>query len=399
MTTFTCNTDFELEIDFEVLTLTAHKIGREVLAAHAADVDHDARFPVESIQALKDAKLMSAYVPAEYGGMGLDVEQIADICEILGQYCGSSAMIYAMHCIQVACVVHHGRESHYFQNFLRELVAEQLLMASATTEVGTGGDLRSSICAVETCGDNFSLTKQAPVISYGLEADVILVTCRRSPQAPASDQVHVMVRRGGYTATPLSNWDTMGFRGTCSSGFTLTAVGETAQILPLSFTEILTQTMHPYSHIVWGALWTGIAADAVNRARAFVRAEARKTPGETPISAIRLSEVDQVLQEMRHNVKSLTREYHGLLNQNCPDAFKGFGFSIRTNNLKVSCSQRIVDIVGQAMLICGISGYRNDSKFSLARHLRDAYGAALMVNNDRITKLNATMLMVHKEGY
>jgi acyl-CoA dehydrogenase len=50
------------------------------------------------------------------------------------------------------------------------------------------------------------------------------------------------------------------------------------------------------------------------------------------------------------------------------------------------------------MLICGISGYRNDSKYSLARHLRDAYGAALMVNNDRITKLNATMLMVHKEG-
>ena len=28
----------------------------------------------------------------------------------------------------------------------------------------------------------------------------------------------------------------------------------------------------------------------------------------------------------------------------------------------------------------------------------DAYGAALMVNNDRITKLNATMLMVHREG-
>ena len=52
----------------------------------------------------------------------------------------------------------------------------------------------------------------------------------------------------------------------------------------------------------------------------------------------------------------------------------------------------------RALLICGIAGYRNDSNYSLSRHLRDAYGAALMVNNDRITKLNATMLMVHKEG-
>ena len=191
----------------------------------------------------------------------------------------------------------------------------------------------------------------------------------------------------------------MGFRGTCSSGFTLTAEGDVAQIMPTPFDEILTQTMHPYSHIVWSSLWTGIAADAVNLARSFVRAEARKTPGETPISAIRLAEVDRVLQEMRHNVQSLTREYHDLLKQNDPEAFRGFGFSIRTNNLKVTCSQRIVEIVGQALLICGISGYRNDSKFSLARHLRDAYGAALMVNNDRITKLNATMLMVHKEAF
>ena len=366
---------------------------------YAADVDRDARFPIESITAMKDAKLMSAYVPVEFGGMGLNIIQIADVCEVMGQYCGSSAMIYAMHCIQVACVVHHTQQSEFFRDYLRQLVEHQYLMASATTEIGTGGDLLSSICAIETSGDSFTLTKKAPVISYGQQADDILVTCRRSPDAPSSDQVHVMVRKGEYTAEPLSNWDTMGFRGTCSSGFTLTAQGDKSQILPASFTEILTESMHPYSHIVWGALWSGIAMDAVNRARAFVRAEARKTPGETPISAVRLAEVDQVLQEMRHNVKSLAREYQELLERNCHEAFKGFGFSIRSNNLKVSCSQRIVEIVGKALLICGISGYRNDSKFSLARHLRDSYGAALMVNNDRITKLNATMLMVHKEGH
>lgn len=399
MNTLVCNTQLDLATDFDDLLRQVHAIGSETLAVYAADVDRDARFPVESLNAMKDAKLLSAYVPTEYGGMGLNIQQIAEICEVLGEYCGSSAMIYAMHCIQVACVVHHGQESLFFREYLRQLVELQFLMASATTEIGTGGDLLSSVCAIEIDGDNFSLTKKAPVISYGQQADNILVTCRRSPDAPASDQVHVMVRRGEYSATPLSTWDTMGFRGTCSSGFTLTAIGDTAQILPTPFTDILTQTMHPYSHVVWGALWSGIAMDAVNRARAFVRAEARKTPGETPISAVRLAEVDQVLQEMRHNVKSLTREYQELLDQNCPDAFKGFGFSIRTNNLKVSCSQRIVEIVGKALLICGISGYRNDSKFSLARHLRDSYGAALMVNNDRITKLNATMLMVHKEGH
>jgi acyl-CoA dehydrogenase len=80
------------------------------------------------------------------------------------------------------------------------------------------------------------------------------------------------------------------------------------------------------------------------------------------------------------------------------EAFRSFSFATRINNLKLSSSQLVVDIVGRAMLICGISGYRNDSKFALGRHLRDAYGAALMVNNDRILAHNATMLLALKEA-
>jgi acyl-CoA dehydrogenase len=383
---------------FERILETVHAIGKEVLGVHAADVDRQARFPHEAMDALKQARLLSAYVPKSRGGLGLDIQQIAKICELLGHYCGSSAMIYAMHKIQVACIVHHAQHSPYFQSYLQQLVEEQRLMASATTELGIGGDLRSSICAVEVEGDRFRLTKKAPVISYGEAADDILITARKSPEALASDQVHVLVRRGDYQAEPLSTWDTLGFRGTCSSGFTVTATGQAAQVLPTPFAEILSQTMHPYSHIVWSSLWSGIAADAVNQARAFVRAEARKTPGETPLNAIRLAEVDRMLQEMRHNIASFISEYRQMLAEGNPDAFSNFGFVIRTNNLKLSSSQLVVDIVGRAMLICGISGYRNDSKFSLARHLRDAYGAALMVNNDRITKHNAAMLLVHKEG-
>lgn len=383
---------------FDDLLKRVHAIGKDVVARYAADVDRNARFPHESLNALKEARLLSAYVPKQYGGMGLDVGQVARVCEALGQYCGSSAMVYAMHKIQVACVVHHAQQSAYFRDYLRELVEKQLLMASATTEVGVGGDLRSSICAVEVQGDRFHLVKKAPVISYAEAADDILITCRRAPDASASDQLHVMVRKGEYSAQPISGWDTLGFRGTCSSGFTVDARGKAEQILPTPFDDILAQTMHPYSHIVWSSLWTGIAIDAMNLARAFVRAEARKTPGEMPISAIRLAEADRVLQEMRHNVHSLTREYQNILESGNAEATRDFGFSIRTNNLKLSSSQLIIDIVGRALMICGISGYRNDSKYSLSRQLRDAYGAALMVNNDRILKLNATMLMVHKEG-
>jgi acyl-CoA dehydrogenase len=386
------------DTDVERLLHKVHALGNDVLGKWAADVDRDARFPKESLEALRQARLLSAYVPREYGGMGLNVVAAARLCEALGQYCGSSAMIYAMHMIQVACVVHHAQQSAYFRDYLRRLVEEQRLIASATTEMGVGGDLRTSLCAVETQGDSFLLTKKAPVISYCEVADDILVTCRKSSDAAAGDQVQVLVRRGDYKAERLSGWDTMGFRGTCSSGFTLTARGNAEQILPVPFADILSQTMHPFSHIVWSALWSGMSADAVNRARAFVRAEARKTPGETPLSALRLAEVSGVLQEMRHNIAEHSREYHSLLTEAQPGDRNQFGFAVRTNNLKISSSLQVVDIVGRAMMICGIAGYRNDSKYSLSRHLRDAYGAGLMVNNDRIMKLNATMLLAQREG-
>ncbi len=131
--------------DFEPLLQQVQTIGKEVLSVHAMEVDRDARFPRESFAALRQAKLLSAYVPRDYGGMGLNLLQIAKICEVLGQHCGSSAMIYAMHQIQVACIVHHAQQSTYFQDYLSQLVQQQRLMASATTELGVGGDLRSSL--------------------------------------------------------------------------------------------------------------------------------------------------------------------------------------------------------------------------------------------------------------
>jgi acyl-CoA dehydrogenase len=307
-------------------------------------------------------------------------------------------MVFAMHQIQVACIVHHARGSLYFEDFLRQLVDKQYLIASATTELGVGGDLRSSLCAVEVEGDRFRLVKKAPVISYGAFADQILVTSRRAPDAASSDQVGVLVHKADFELEPISSWDTLGFRGTCSSGFVLSSQGSTDQILPIPFDDVLSQTMHPYSHIVWSSLWLGIATDAVNRARAYVRAEARKNPHLPPASSMRLGETDIVLYGMRNNVHSTAADYARLLLENDPAAFRSFGFATRVNNLKLSSSTLVVDIVGRAMLICGISGYRNDSKFALGRHLRDAYGAALMVNNDRILGHNATMLLALKES-
>jgi acyl-CoA dehydrogenase len=384
--------------EFDVLLTKVHQIGREVVAPNAASVDREARFPREAFDAFRAEKLLSAYVPAEYGGLGLNVRQVAEICEALGHYCASTAMIFAMHQIQAACIVHHALDSDWFRDYAREMVARQLLLASATTELGIGGDTRQSICALKVEDGRFTLAKQAPVISYGAEADAILVTCRRSEDAPRNDQLQVLVRREDRELKPLSAWDTLGFRGTCSPGFALESAGDARQVLPVPYAEIHSRTQHPFAHVVWSSLWLGLATDALARARAAVRAEARKNPGTTPISATRLAEADLLLDAMRGSVHGMRDEYARLLAEGDPEAFAAYGFVIRVNNLKLNASQLVLDIVTRAMVICGIAGYRNDSKLTLGRHLRDATGAGLMVNNDRILGQNATMQVALREG-
>ena len=255
------------------------QIGKAVAAPAAADVDKNSRFPAEAIDALRREGFLSASVPEQLGGFGCSVTELASFCEILGQYCSSTAMIFAMHHIQVASIARHRDSSAYLSEYLTQLVKNQFLIASVTSEVGVGGDMRSSCTAVEIRDDRFFLNKEATTISYGFHADALLVTARRSPNAPPNDQVLVLVHKADCTLDQTSNWDTMGMRGTCSPGFSLRSQGSVEQILPTAFAEIATETMVPYSHLLWGSAWTGIAKGAVAKARAFVRADARKKPG------------------------------------------------------------------------------------------------------------------------
>ncbi len=383
---------------FDTLLEAARRIAQSIAAEQADDVDTKARFPKETMQALRDASLLSAAVPRHLGGAGCGLLELNQLCSTLAHGCGSSAMVLAMHYIQLACVVRHTGARPALEDFLRQLVERQWLLASITSEVGTFGDTRSSICAVERQGDRFVLDKDATTGSYCAHADAIAVTCRRDADAAASDQLLVLVRREDARLTQTTTWDTLGMRGTCSPGFRLESSGPIEHVLPQPYADISAQTMVPYAHTLWSSLWWGIASDAVRRAGQFVRAQARKTPGVTPPAATRLAEVTVQLQTMKQHWQSVAEAFDAL-----PDTpagreeLSGIPWGLRLNNLKIASSEAAPQIVHRALQIVGILGYKNDSPFSLGRHYRDVLSASLMVSNERIASKNASMLLVLKD--
>lgn len=368
-----------------------------VAALHADDVDREARFPAEAVRALKTERLLGMQIPLQFGGESASLSQIAEVCFTLAQACSAAAMVFAMHQIKVASLVSHGLDSGWHCGLMEKVAREQLLFASATTEGGIGGDLRNSLCAVETVGDVFHFSKDATVISYGAHADVILATGRRHPDAASSDQVLVALLKGQMSLERTSTWDTLGMRGTCSDGFKLEARDvPVAQILPKPFAEIAAQSMLASSHLLWSSVWFGIASHALDRARAYVQGEARRRPGQVPPGALRLAEAANELQAMKGTILAALRRYEAA--QGDADELGSIGFAVMLNNVKTTISDKAVDIVQRALGIVGLSGYKNGTPFSLGRPLRDVLSAPLMINNDRILANTANLLLVQKGG-
>ena len=368
----------------------------EAARLSAKAVDAEGRFPSEAFAEIRNQRLLGILVPRELGGEGASIAELADVCYTLGQACASTALIYAMHQIKVACIVRHCQDNAALHAILSRIAGEQLLMASSTTEGNAGGNVRSSEAPIErhstAAGEEITLERKATVISYAIEADGIVSTARRSPESAASDQVLVVLLKSDYTLERLQVWDTLGMRGTHSEGFTLRARAAAGQVLPEAYDRVHSQTMVPFAHLLWGSVWAGIAAVATAKAQAFIRHAMRQSNGQLPPGAAHFTQAVSSLRTLRGVLAASLRSYEAIMSDE--KAISSLEFQATITLTKVQVSELAVTTVLSSLRACGLSGYRNDTEFTIGRLLRDVLSAPIMISNDRIlTNLATTSLM------
>ncbi len=378
------------------LTVAVERIAAEIAGPNAESVDTNARFPIESLEALKESKVLSAGISSELGGGGLNIIEQGELCRLLARQCASSAMVLGMHFIKVASIDHFGKGITKVEDYLRAIVAEQRLVGSVTSEEGIGGNLRNSIACIESDGERFNLVKHSTCLSYGAYADDLIITCRKTKDSAASDQVVVLATKGDFSLEQHGEWDSMGMRGTCSPAFTVTVNAEMWQIFEEDFATIAARTMVPDTHYIWSNIWLGIACDASARSRALVQSKVKKNLTQLPEAARDLAQLEILLDRFKDTVASVGQRYLSAHLKDDSDYLSSVGFSLKINGLKLNASQLAADICIKAMAICGFPGYLNNTPFSVARHLRDALSAAPMIGNGRIIETNATNLLIFK---
>ena len=360
----------------------------------SADVDVLGRFPEQTLQALKEAKALSAGISSELGGLSLDAGEQGRLCRILAQSCASSAMILGMHYIKCNSLNEWAIKQSFFRDYLADVVKHQRLIASMTSEEGIGGDLRTSNAAIFLQDKLFSITKKSPCLSYVNEADDILLTCRVDEKASHADQRLVLLKKEQMAITITRNWDAMGMRGTCSHACEISGKASIEQIVQEPFATIATQTMIPDAHIIWANIWLGIALDAYQKARKVSRKQFMAESDSIPGSARILTDIYNQLLMLESQIEALTNFY--LISKAKSDykALRHPDFANKVNALKLNASRQAKEICLQALDVCGLAGYKNDDELSVARNIRDVLSATVMVSNERLITVNAARLLI-----
>ncbi|MEV2264979.1 acyl-CoA dehydrogenase family protein [Nonomuraea africana] len=357
-----------------------------VLRATSDSVDREARVPTESLTALARTGLLR---PSSQDSER-PLEELSEITELLAGSCGATAMIFAMHHSQLASVRAHAGEALRESTMWKTLESDAVtasptspfgLIASVTSEVGTGGDISRSVASIDRTASGLSLTKNAPTISYASAASMFLVSVRGSADVNPNDQAGVVLHRDQVRLTDPTGWNTLGMRGTSSSGHTISADFEEWQILPDSFSTVSSETMLPWSHVLWSAVWTGIATEALRRARRSLSAagatDTRLADAHSSTSAIRA--------QTREAAAFLDRA--GAARESLP-----ISMTLRLNELKLNSSRQCLNAALTALEICGMRGYAEQGEFSVSRMVRDLLSAPLMVSNRRLLEANSAIL-------
>jgi alkylation response protein AidB-like acyl-CoA dehydrogenase len=365
-----------------------------VTADHARRTDAEAVFPVEALESLRRTRLLGLLVPAADGGLGGGLGDVLSATRRLGREDMSLAMIFAMHCQQVAAVVEHA-DGPLRGELLPRIGEGGVYLASVTTEAGKGGALLTSRASLEQREGHLLLDRFAPIVTGGAHADGFLVTMR----SPGSDDEHdvslVYAGRDQLEVASAGGWDPLGMRASHSGALHLRGIVPDHQVVGEHgrFRDIVSHTFGPLAHLGWSAAWLGTAEGALSRTVGMLRS-GRTRGGASLDSELLLSRLGRV----RHRLEAVAALLAHTLDVVTHDDVSRPRVQLLVNGLKVTASEQCHTAVQELVDAVGLRhGYLRDSPLALERSLRDLRSASLNFSNDRLLLADGRLTLLDAE--
>ena len=130
---------YDLPEEHRLLRQTVRDVAEAKIAPFAAEVDADARFPAEALDALTGAGLHAAHIPDSYGGEGADALAAVIIIEEVARVCASSSLIPAVNKLGTVPLLLSG-SAELKTKYLPPVARGEALFSYALSEANAGSD-------------------------------------------------------------------------------------------------------------------------------------------------------------------------------------------------------------------------------------------------------------------
>jgi alkylation response protein AidB-like acyl-CoA dehydrogenase len=348
----------------------------EEIAAEAAAVDREARFPRASVDALSRAGALGLAVPARYGGGGAGPVEVVDATEQVAAACASTAMVLVMH-VAAAQTLAAGIAEDEPEGPKHEALAAaargELLLTLAFSERGSRGHFWAQVSRAREEDGGVVIDADKSFATAAGEADAYVVACG----APGSDDPLVtdlyLVPADSPGLEVPARFDGLGLRGNASAPLRISGLRVTAERrvgAPGGGFEVMQAATLPWFVLGSAACSTGIAgaalAVAIEHATGARLEHLGSTLAEVPGVRARLAEASIRHAQARAHLYAVARD----VAEERPEAPLG------VLAVKAGAAEMAADVCDLCMRVGGGAAYAR--RGPLERHFRDARAASVM---------------------
>jgi alkylation response protein AidB-like acyl-CoA dehydrogenase len=355
-------------LDNEALEYTSiiDKIATEVTAKHAQDVDANARFPRESIDALRESGLFGLVSAKEVGGKGQGLRVSAAVVERLARECASTAMITMMHYCGTMVVEAHGSET-----LRSEIASGKHLTTLAFSESGSRSHFWVPVSTATAADGQVKLNAKKQLITSAGECDGYVWSSKPASAEGLSSIWWVPSSSDGLSIP--TRYEGLGLRGNGSAPIHAEGVS-----IPESnrlgddgagFDVMMGNVLPPFC-MMGQAVSVGIMEGAIGRTVGHVSTSKYGYSGETIAGFPQVRAKVATMRTKADMCKALLLDGLTALETGRPDA------QLRVLQSKVAGAETALEVVDLAMRATGGAAYRKD--IALERYFRDARAASVM---------------------
>ena len=343
----------------------------ERFAARADAHDRDNTFPFENFQDLREAGYLALSVPAEFGGGGIDLLDLALAQERLARGDGATALAAAMHLTLLGRL---GETRVWpeaaFARVCGDVVARGALINSAHSEPEMGSPSRGALpsTTARRTADGWVLNgrKRWASLAPALTHVVVLAAAEAVGGDEPPRRANFLVPGDAAGLRIEETWDNLGMRATASHDLVLADVAvPDAALLPEGATTVPGEGKG-WGPLVVSAVYLGIAGAARNAAVAYAR-DRRPNGMAGPIAELqtiqhRVAEIELLLLQARSVLYGTAETW-----VRCPERRAAIEWQLAA--AKYTATNHAIRVTDLALRVVGANGLSR--RLPLERYFRD----------------------------